>query len=150
MAIKSLEEVLRVIIGWEMKLKYLYNMLGNILKDERSKKVVQVLKDRLNRNLSVLEKIHPEDYRKVEFIKNLPDEHSESVLPPLEISSGATPEELLNALLSYEEKLGEFYSHVRDVVVFSKSKEVFDLLIQFKKGQIKEIKELLDSVDMAV
>jgi hypothetical protein len=39
---------------------------------------------------------------------------------------------------------------LRGVLVYEKSKDLLDMLLKFKVGQIKEIKSLMDNYDLAL
>ncbi|HBR15909.1 MAG TPA: hypothetical protein DD723_10310 [Candidatus Omnitrophica bacterium] len=147
---QSLDEILKLVIKWENDLDKYYSKLDKSLKDKRSKITVEALKERLDNNLKILNKIKISDYKKTEFIKNLPDYKSEGFIAKMKIGKDSTPREVFDQILKFEEKLKEFYTHIRDVVVYTKSKDLFDMMVQFKMGQIKEIKGLMDNYDLAI
>ena len=111
---------------------------------------MHILKKRLTENLKILDKVNIEDYKNTEIIKNIPDIHSEEVIPVVVLFENSSPEEIFTKVLEFEKKLEEFYRQLRRVLVYSKSKELLDMLIQFKEGQIKEIKSLMDSYDLVM
>jgi rubrerythrin len=150
MAIYSLDELLQMILQWERHLLYFYLDLADYLKDARARRVAGVLLEEQEKVLHMLEAIDINDYKQVEFIKNAPDFHSETVIPRLEIPAEASALEVLGTGLHFEEKLEEYYLHLRDIVVYTKSKELLEMLIPFKMGQIKRIKSFMDNYDLAV
>ena len=150
MAVYSLDEILRLIIEWEKKLLRYYTLMEKYLARERSKKTIEALKRQQIKTLVVLGKINIKDYKKTEYLKNVPDSHSVEVIVPLEISKDSQPQEIFEKILNYEEKLEEYYQHIRGVLAYAKSKELFDMLIQFKLGQIKRIKSYMDSYDLVM
>lgn len=150
MTILGLDEVLKLIVGWEQKMDTFYGLMEKNLKNERSQKAAAVLRKEQRKTLDVLEAIDTSSYKNVEMVKNLPDYHSEEVLPHYDISENSSPMDVFQTILNYEEKLEEYYVHLKSVLVYEKSKDLLDMLINFKMGQIKEIKALMDSFDLAV
>ncbi len=150
MAIYSLEEILDLIKRWEKGLLYFYRLLYRGLKNPRSKKIVQMLRKQQGTTVHFLEHIDLNDYKHAEFIKNIPDFHKDDIIPHFVITPEAKPEDIFERILNFEEKLKDYYGHLKDVAVFQKSKELFEMLIQFKLGQIKEIKSYMDSFDLVI
>lgn len=150
MAFYTLGQMIGLFTQWEEELYAFYDMMEEYLRDERSRETAYVLQRGQVKALEVLKNIDPKDYDHSEYIKNVPDYHSEDVIPHFEMSADSSPREVFETVLGFEEKLEEFYTHMRDLAVFTKSKELFDMLIQFKMGQIKEIKAYMDSFDLAV
>jgi len=150
MANYGLDEILVLIKQWEQRLDAFYMMMEDYLVSARSRKAATILQERQKKTLAFLDQIHVKDYARTEFIKNIPDSHSEDLIPHLEIAADSTPNEVFQLILGYEEQLEDYYIHLRDILVYAKSKELLDMLIQFKVGQIKEIKGLMDDADLAV
>jgi len=150
MASYSLDEILELIVKWEKRLNSFYDMMEEYLTNERSRKTTLVLQERQKKTIAAVEKINISDYVDTEYIKSIPDFYSEDLIPHFEIDANSSPKEVFETILSYEEKLEEYYTHLKDVLVHTKSKELLDMLLQFKIGQIKEIKGLMDSDDLAV
>ena len=150
MAIYNLEEILNLIKRWEKGLFYFYRLLNRGFKNPRSKKIIQMLKKQQEVTVQFLESIDLNDYQHAEFIKNIPDFHKDDIIPHFVIAQEAKPEDIFEKILNFEEKFKDYYVHLKDIAVFQKSKELFEMLIQFKLGQIKEIKSYMDSFDLAV
>lgn len=146
----SLEEILKLIIKWEKRLDAFYDVMEEYLTNERSRKTTLVLQERQKKTVDALEGINVKDFARTEFIKNVPDFHGEDLIPHFEIDANSSPKEVFETILGHEEKLEEYYTHLKDVLVCTKSKELLDMLLQFKIGQIKEIKSLMDSYDLAL
>ena len=72
------------------------------------------------------------------------------MIPHVEIPEDASPTEIFDRILGYEEKLWKYYIQVRELLVYTKDKEILDLLIQFKLNQIKRIKGYMDTYDLVV
>ena len=150
MTIYSLDEVLKMIIDWEKELSRFYDIAEDALEGERALKAVAVLKERLRNNIKELNEINVHDYENVEMIKNLPDYKTEGVIPRFNIDPNESPEDIFTKILEYEEKVLEYYNHLKDVLNYEKSKDLLDMLLTYKLAQIKEIKGLLDGFDLAV
>lgn len=150
MAIYSVEEILKNIIKWEKQMDQFYAKIHDRLKNKSSQKVVEALKKRQRKTLDVLANINVAEYKNTEFMKNIPDYRSEQVIHHYEITENAQPKEIFDQVLMFEEDLENYYKILRNIVVFSKSQELLDMLIRFKMGQIKEIKALMDGYDLTV
>ncbi len=150
MSFYRIDEILKLVIGWEQRLNSFYEMMEEYLKDKRSRQIVLLLQQQQVKTLEVLKGINVKEYDHTEYVKNIPDYHSEEIMPHFEISADSSPVEVFETILSYEEKLEKFYTHIRDVLTFTKSKELLDMLIQFKMGQIKQIKAYMDSCDLVM
>ncbi len=145
MAIQRLDQILRTIIGWEKRLLVCYENMEQTMHDVRSKGIVVTLKERQIKHLKVFDSINMDEYKDSEFIKNLPEYTIKENYCQCEISNEASGEEIMYKVLMYEEEIEKYYKHLRDVLVYTQSKDLFDMLIQFKMGQIKEIKALMDN-----
>ena len=147
MNFKTVGEILRLVVGWENDLDGLYALSEDYLNNGKSRIVAKALHKRHKNILEKIMSIKIGDYKNTEFIKNPPlsvwDEK-------LSVSAQASVEQYFSEMLGFEEKLLEYYKHVRDVCVYEKSRDVFDVLINLKKSQVKEIKGLMDSFDLAV
>lgn len=150
MAFNSLDEVLKQIIQWEKRLDTFYDLMEEYLTHRESRQTAEVLKRQQEKALGMLDTIDIKQYEHIEFIKNIPDYRSEDIIPHFEISADSSPAEVFETILSYEEKLEKYYTHIRDVLTYTESKDLFDMLIQHKLGQIKEIKALMDNYDLTV
>lgn len=150
MAIYSLDQILELIIKWEKRLDDFYDIMEEYLTSVRSRKTAALLQERQRKVIDALEKINIADYKNTEYIKNIPDNHSEELIPHFEINADSSPAEIFQTVLEYEQRLEQYYTHLKDILVYTKSKELLDMLLQFKMGQIKEIKGMMDSHDLAL
>lgn len=150
MTMTRLSEISKLIVRWEEKLNNFYNMAYRHLKNERSRKVVELLKEEQEKMLKIIKEIYLEKYKNTELIKNPPNWHREEVIPHVDLTENSSPEDIFDRILSYEEKLEEYYTHVRDILVYKKDRELLDMLIQFKLNQIKRIKSYMDDYEMAI
>ncbi len=75
---------------------------------------------------------------------------NDEIIASLQMSRYCPPDEFLQKILICEEKFEAYYAEVRNILVYKKSIELLDLLIQMKVCQIRRIKELLGCYDMAV
>lgn len=147
---QTVNEILKIIIGWETRLYDCYRDAGWRLKDERSRKIVGILREDLQRHLEGLCDIDTSRQSNLEFLKNVPDFCSPDVLPPFVLDAQDPPEEVFRKALSYEENFVKIYRRLYELSNFHQSKDLFDMLLQFKLGQIKHIKALMDGYDMAL
>lgn len=151
MSIRQFHDILGKIVAWEQGLGARYDQLIPLLRDERSRQAARLLKERLDCHLAILAAVAQHAPRDAEFIKNPPDDQSEVMLPEaLDLSDDLSPQELFARVLAYEETLVRFYRHVRSVLVYTPSRELFDELIVLKTNQIKEIRALLDGLDLVL
>jgi hypothetical protein len=150
MAFHTMEDVLKKILIWEEKLIDFYRSLKPRLKNERTRKIVDALKQRQEKTINIVKQIKPQDYKLTEFMKYLPSDMKGDVLPRLDQVENITPEELFSDILEYEEKMEEYFNRLKNIAVYPKSKDLVAMLIQFKLEQIKEIKALMDDYELAV
>jgi hypothetical protein len=143
----DLQEVLNLTIGWEKELKDLYDVAEVALRDERSRKAVALLRDRLLRNLKVLEAVDVAKYGKTEWVMYSLDLRTEEIIPKTRLRKDSTPREIFERILECEEKLKDFCSTIRDLLVSREQGELFDSLVAFRVAQIIEIKSSMESFD---
>jgi hypothetical protein len=147
MPYQDLQEVLNLTVGWEKELKDLYDVAEIALRDERSRKAVAILRDRLVRNLKVLEAVDVQKYGKTEWVRYSLDFRMEELIPKTRLKRDSTPMEIFECILECEEKLKDFYSTIRDLLVSRQQGELFDSLIAFRVAQIIEIKSSMEGFD---
>ena len=150
MTLTSVGDILKFILTWENSLGKYYGHLQRCLVNERSRTAIKILNDQQDQILAILSTLDIKEYTDREFVQNIPDYHKEEIIASLQMSTNCPAAELFERILDCEEKLESFYTQVRSILVSKKSKELFDLLIQLKVLQIREIKELMGYYDMAV
>jgi rubrerythrin len=150
MPYEDLQDILRRAVGWEKELKDLYDVAEIALRDEKSKKIVALLRDRLVKNLQVLESVNVERYGKTEWVRYTLDFRTDEIVPKTKLKKDSPPKEIFERILESEEKLRDFYSTIRDMLVSSAQQELFTSLVTFKTGQIIEIKDYMDSYTFMV
>lgn len=148
MAIYSIDEILELITRWEEHMRDYYESIVTNLDDERSCKTAALLKRLQDKTLKIIEAIDINEYKKTEIIKNIPDIHSQENIPTYTFKHDASPMDVFTTVLAYEEKLEEFYMHLRSIAVYEKTRDILDMLVQSKMGQIKQIKAFMDDADM--
>lgn len=141
------DEILELIVKWEKRLDSFYDMMEEYLTNERSRKTTLILQERQKRTIETLGKINVREYANTEFVKDVPDCHDEDLVSNFEIEANSSPEDVFRVILGYEEKLEEYYTHLKNVLAHVKSKELINMLLRFKIAQIKEIKDLMSSKD---
>lgn len=149
MSFNSVQEVLELLIGWENKLLACYEGIYDQLKSERTALALEYLVKEQRKTVAALAQLNLEDYEKSEFMKFIPDYKSEAIIPHIDISEFSSAEELLSSVLVYEEKLNEFYGRLYEIASYEKSKDLFEMLRNFKLTQVKNIKSVLDGWDLS-
>jgi hypothetical protein len=147
MPYRDLQDILTLTAGWEKELKDLYDVAEIALRDEKSRKVVALLRDKLVKNLAVLESVDVGKYGKTEWVRYSVDFRTEDLIPKTRLKKDSTPKEIFDQILECEERLKDFYSTIRDLLSSSEQQELFDSLVTFKVGQIIEIKSFMESYD---
>jgi len=147
MPYRDLQDILNLTVGWEKELKDLYDVAEVALRDEKSRKVVALLRDKLVKNLQVLESVQVERYGKTERVRYSFDLRSEDLIPKTKLKKDSTPKEIFERILECEEKVKDFYANVRDLLVSSDQQELIGSLVTFKTGQIIDIKNYMESYD---
>lgn len=147
MPYRDLQDILNITVGWERDLKDLYDVAEVAFREEKSKKVVALLRDKLVKNLQVLEGVDVEKYGKTEWVRYSLDIRTDDLIPRTKFKKDSTPKEIFERILEAEEKMKDFYSTIRDLLVSRKQQELFDSLVTFKVGQIIDIKNYMESYD---
>ena len=75
------------------------------------------------------------------------DFRTDDLIPRTKFKKDSTPKEIFERILESEEKMKDFYSTIRDLLVSSKQQELLDSLVAFKVGQIIDIKNYMESYD---
>lgn len=150
MTIRRLEEILELFVSWEEKLSKFYAVVYGRLKNDRSKKVMELLKTEQEKALRVFKELDLTKYKNTEFIKNPPDWNREEIIPRDGIAADSSPEDIFDLILNCEEKLEKHYTHVRDILAYQNDRELLDVLIQFKLNQIKSIRRYRDDYELAI
>ena len=148
MPYEDLQEILNLTVGWEKDLKDLYDVAEVALRDERSRKAVALLRDRLVRNLKVLEAVDVQKFGKTEWVRYSLDFRTEDIIPKTRLRKDSPPREVFERILECEEKLRDFYSTIRDLLVSREQGELFDSLVAFQVAQIIEIKSSMETFDL--
>ncbi len=148
MPFRDLQEILKLIVGWEKELKDLYDVAEVALRDERSKKLVSLLRDRVVKNLQVLVAVNLATYGDTAWVRYSSELRTDDLIPKTKLRKDSPPREILEHILECEEKLREFYTTIRDLLASPRQEELFDSLVTFKTGQIIEIKNSMESYDL--
>ena len=138
----SLEDVLKRIKDWEARLEDSYFLLKEFVESGRSKQTILILKRQQEKILLALAQFNVQSYKKIDHIKILPPEN---LVPDYEITANTCPRDIFEKFLVCEIKLEEYYKYLRDAFGASKARDLFEVLLQFKLTQVREIKDYLDS-----
>lgn len=147
-AFKELKAVLKTSIVWEKKLKDFYDVAEYAVKSDDSKKVISLLRDKLEEKLEILDGIKLDKYGKTEWVQFAPDFKEEEIIPTQRINRDSTPREIINQIFKCEMQLKSFYASIHSNLIIRSQKELFDSLVTFKENQISEIKNLLNRDDL--
>jgi hypothetical protein len=150
MPYRDLQDILNLTAGWERELKDLYDVAEVALRDEKARKVVALLRDKLLRNLEVLENVQVEKYGKTEWVRYSMDIRTDDLIPKTRLKKDSTPKEIFERILECEEKMKDFYSTIRDLLISSDQRELLGSLVTFKVGQIIDIKNYMESYDFFI
>ncbi len=150
MTIIRFSEILKNIVLSEEKLGVFYLKAAERLRDHRSRDVVELLTAEQDKTLETLSGMNLKAYKDAEFIKNPPELKGEEFIGDVRAVVKDSPGQILARILSFEEKLKEYYTHVRNVLAFDKDRELMDMLIQMKINQIKRIKSYIDDYSLVM
>ena len=150
MPYRDLQDILNLTVGWERELKDLYDVAAVALRDEKSRKVVALLRDRLITNLQILENVQVEKYGKTEWVRYSLEIRTDDLIPKTKLKKDSTPKQIFEHILECEEKVKDFYSTIRDLLVSTDQRELLDSLVAFKVGQIIDIKNYTESYDFFI
>lgn len=150
MAIIRFIDIIQKIIATERTLGFFYAEAQDRLKGQRSRKLIGMLNEEQGKHVEALEGIDLKPYRDSEFIKNQPEPFKDDLTGDVHAVLKETPERILVRILSFEEKLKEYYTHVRSVLAFEKDRELMDTLIQMKINQIKHIRGYIEDYNLVL
>ena len=141
-AFKNLSEILRTMLGWENKLKDFYDVAEYALQNEKSKKAVQILRERHVNKVEILRGVDPASRGRTEWVRYAPSYKEEDLIPVGKIRRDAEPGEIFEHLLDFESKLKSIYSSIANNLISRTQKELFESLVLFQEEQIEEIRHL--------
>jgi len=145
----TLEHLFQNLSKCEFELQEIYEKLQNMLDDNKSKKLVSDLEEKVSKTLKVLHDVKIDTYKKNEKVPSFSEEREGCDIPEYDLSSEDTTDKRIEHILNYAEQLREYYLRVQNADIDRKTKHLFEKLAQFKKGQIgrlKEFKEVYASV----
>ena len=137
-AFQNVAEILSKSLEWEQKLKDLYDVAEIATQREESHRIVSLLRDNLVQKLDVLRKVNLADRGATEWVRYASDFHEEDLIAPEAMHRDSSPEEILAHIVSYEERLRDFYGRIAEKLVNRNQKELFESLSAFKADQISE------------
>lgn len=140
---KNLQDILQLSVTWERKLNDLYDVAQLGLKNEESRKLVAFLKERQDANIDVIEGIDVEKFGPSEFVHFAEDYREEDLIPNQEFHHNSTPEEIVDLILRYEEKLENFYGMIAEHAGSTSQQDLFDSLKRLKEGQTDRIRNFV-------
>ena len=141
-AFKDLSEILKITVRWENKLKDFYDVAEYGLKNEKSKKTVQMLRGKLVDKLQILKGVNLNSFGKTEWVRYAPSYKDEDLIPVGKIHRDTEPAVIFEHLLDYEGKLKSIYSSIANNLISRDQKDLFESLVRFKEEQIEEIRHL--------
>lgn len=150
MTIIRFSEILKSIVQSEEKLSVFYLKAAERLRDHRSREVVELLQAEQDKVLETLSGMNLKTYKDAEFVKNPPEFSDVELIGDVSAIVKDSPGQILALILNFEEKLKEYYTHVRNVLAFDKDRELMDMLIQMKLNQIKRIKSYIDDYNLVI
>lgn len=140
---QSLQDLLNRALKWEKELLSFYDVAKIGLGDEKSKNLVTRLEAQQGRNLEILRDIDVEKYGPNEWVRFSIEYHDEQLIPKKSVKRDSKPEEIVTAILDYENKLKKYYETIHNSVVSDSQKELFASLVQFRDRQIEQLHAFL-------
>lgn len=150
MTIIRFSEILKSIVQSEEKLSVFYLKAAERFRDHRSREVVELLQAEQDKVLETLSGMNLKAYKDAEFVKNPPEVSDVEFIIDVRAIVKDSPGQILARILNFEDKLKEYYTHVRNVLAFDKDRELMDMLIQMKLNQIKRIKSYIDDFNLVL
>ena len=140
----TLEKLFQSILNREFELQEVFEQLQDMVDDNKTKKLVSDLEEKVSKEHKFLQEVKIETYKKDEKIPSFSKEKEECDIPEYDAILEEMAGKRIDHLLSYEEQLRTFYLQVQSKAIDHRTKELFERLAQFKKGQIRGLKELRD------
>lgn len=150
MAYQSLKEILDINLQLDKKFHVYLSNLARDVKEAPLKMVLETLRDRLDHDWESVLHLEENDFGSVEFIKEVPDTKIEDYFPGFEAGETSDPVKFITRVLEFEEKQLTFYTQLKEKTAYTKSKEICDMMIKFKMGQIKGIERVLENHNLAI
>ena len=141
---KDLKSLFEMTLEWEKQLSDFYDVAEYALKKKETQLTIVLLKENHENNLKILREIDVESFGKDEWLKYVPDYSVKDLIPIGKITRKSNPDEIIDSILEYEERIKDFYSFVAQKIVSRDEKELFESLVSFKNAQIVRIKQLLE------
>jgi hypothetical protein len=143
-AFKDLNEILKITLEWERKLKDFYDVAEVALKSPESRSVVVLLRQKLEEKLAHLRAVDLAAFGRTEWVRYAPSYREEELIPIGRIGRHSPPQELFSHLLDYQRKLKNIYAAIAGSLVNRSQKELFESLALFKDEQIAETGRLAE------
>ncbi|MGE0268715.1 MAG: hypothetical protein AB7S78_09720 [Candidatus Omnitrophota bacterium] len=143
MAVYSLDQIIDMITAWEKDLQKFYKKIKSRLAEEEAVQAVTLLSSDQEKMIKFLDQVSQNHHEKLEYHKNLPE--YKNIVHGIDLNGPVTAKTFFEKIFDYEEELLKIYQNLRDIVTFDRSKEVLDMALQMKMGQIKKIKGCMDS-----
>ena len=142
-AYQDLQTIVDITVSWERELNDLYDVASYGLQSEDSQKTIAFLKERQEANLEILENLDVSAFGGAEWVKFPPNVQENDLVPKKTFSRSTAPDDILEAILSYEQRLHDFYRDVYDKLVGEDQKDLFDSLARFRDEQMGRIRNFM-------
>lgn len=143
MAVYSLDQIIDMVTVWEKDLQKFYKKIKSRLAEEEAVQAITLLSSDQEKMIKFLNQVGKKHHEKLEYHKNLPE--YKNIVHGIDLNAPVTAKNFFEKIFDYEEELLKIYQNLRDIVTFDQSKEVLDMVLQMKMGQIKKIKGCMDS-----
>jgi len=131
------DQILSHVRHWEKRLVKLFESLRDDGQDNQQLEFAFVHQLKI---VDALNRVDFESYKNVEFLRYIPEFHQVEIVPPAAFSSEHSNEQLTLFVVETENKLCDYYRHLRNVLAHTRLKELFDMLIEWKMAQLQLLK----------
>lgn len=147
---QDMNEILQGILSQETEFKKDLGSLEHVLKRADAKEALHSVIKHLAHSQETIHKLDPNDYRKIEFVKSVPDCKNRKYFPKLITEPGVSAKDLISQILRAQEAHLQFYTDLKREAVFPRSKDLCELFLTYKTAQLKETKRILDGLELTV
>ena len=141
-AFKDASEIIRFALRLEHKLKDFYDVAEVALRSVESRRMVAVLRERLEEKLAALTAVDLRRFGRGEFMKVVPALSEDEIVPRQAIGRDASPAQIVDGMLASEERLRRFYAEIAERLVAREQKDLFNSLVAFKDAQLADLRQL--------
>lgn len=145
MAYQSLRELICDIAHSDKDVIGYLEIVIPLLDGEKHRLAARTVRDMFTQDIDSIDSLLQQDLGDVEFVKEVPDRDHDITLLAMDQVEKHEPVEMIQRILEQQQEQLLFFEKLSDVVVYTKSKDICEMMIKYKEGQIKALRRLMES-----